>query len=103
MRNLASVPTLLAVFIAIGWVFVSSPGQGQTMAIWMADLTEQASADHGCKVKLVSQVMEATVDGRQTVLAKVHCEDGRAFDVYRPDAYTDFQFSECESRGRSSC
>ena len=69
----------------------------------MADLTEQAATDYGCKVKLISQVVERPVEGRETVLAKVHCEDGRAFDVFRPDAYTDFSFKECESRVRSSC
>ena len=73
------------------------------MSIWMADLTEQAAVDHGCKISFVSQVLEKPVNGRQTILAKVHCEDGRAFDVFRPDAFTDFKFNECESRVRSSC
>lgn len=101
-RTLAHSIAAIAAIVSVVSLSALSGAQ-TTMAIWMADLTEQAAADHGCKIKFVSNVVEKPVDGQQTILAKVHCEDGRAFDVFRPNAFNDFRFNECDSRTRSSC
>lgn len=64
-------------------------------AAWQEDLIAEIRAAHGCTVAYLSQVVERTVDGRQIVFAKVHCEDGRVFDASRTNALEPFVFREC--------
>jgi hypothetical protein len=73
------------------------------LAAWEDELTEQVLYDESCKVAFLSQVVERTIDGRRTIMAKVHCEDKRAFDAYRGDDREPFQFKACEKPEAKSC
>lgn len=44
----------------------------------------------------LSQIVEREVGGRQLVMAKAHCEDGRVFDATREDLFQPFDFRACE-------
>lgn len=65
-------------------------------AAWQDDLAVEIRAAKGCKVAYLSQVVERSVDGRQVILAKAHCEDGRVFDVSRTDSVAPFEFKDCQ-------
>lgn len=62
---------------------------------WQDDVTLQLGQEKNCTVTFFSQVVERTVDGREVVIAKAHCEDKRAFDIYRDDARKPFRLAEC--------
>lgn len=64
-------------------------------ADWQADLAAQLRWDHDCEVQLISNIIERLVDGRQVVIAKAHCDDGRVFDAVQRDEFTDFEITEC--------
>lgn len=69
---------------------------GAAAAAWQEDLAVELRAATGCRVAYLSQVVERMVDGRQVILAKAHCEDGRVFDASRTDAVAPFEFKECQ-------
>ncbi|MCS6879627.1 MAG: hypothetical protein N2038_03685 [Geminicoccaceae bacterium] len=62
---------------------------------WQDDLAAEIRAAHGCSVAYLTQIVERTLDGRQVIFAKVHCEDGRVFDASRTSALEPFAFKEC--------
>jgi hypothetical protein len=62
---------------------------------WQDDVTRQLGQEKNCTVTFFSQVVERTVEGREVVIAKAHCEDKRAFDIYRDDARKPFRLAEC--------
>ncbi len=64
------------------------------LAGWEDDLTEQIELEHDCKVAFLSHIIERTVEGHEVVRAKVHCDDERSFDAFRPDGSDLFQFTE---------
>lgn len=70
---------------------------------WEQELAIEIELAQKCKVAYLSHVVERTVDGKQLVMAKVHCEDQRVFDALRPDAYEPFQFNECEADKVKAC
>lgn len=87
--NSLLVPTLVL-------VAALSLGAGAVQAAWQDDLAAEIQATKGCKVAYLSQVVERSVDGRQVVFAKAHCEDGRVFDATRTDLVEPFTFTECQ-------
>ena len=72
-------------------------------ANWQEDLAYEIAGLHACQVAFISHVMEREVDGRQMVMAKVHCEDQRTFDAIRYSAFDLFEFKECTLREKQSC
>lgn len=65
-------------------------------AAWQDDLVAEIRVSRGCNVAYLSQVVERTVDGRQVIFAKAHCEDGRVFDASRTDPMMPFELKECQ-------
>ena len=70
---------------------------------WAPVLTVQIFDEHQCVIAFLSQVVERRVDGRDVVIAKVHCEDDRAFDAYRAGSLGRFDLTECERPNREAC
>ncbi len=70
---------------------------------WAPALTEQILDEHQCVVAFLSQVVEREVDGIEVVIAKTHCEDGRAFDIYREGVLRSFEIIECEVPNQETC
>ncbi len=64
------------------------------LAGWEEELAEQIEYEHDCKVGFLSRITERTVEGHKVVRAKVHCDEGRSFDAFRPDGSDLFQFTE---------
>ncbi|MCS6780040.1 MAG: hypothetical protein NZ555_10105 [Geminicoccaceae bacterium] len=82
----------LGALLAIGLVLEA----GSACAAWQDDLAAEIRVSRGCSVAYLSQVVERTVDGRQVIFAKVHCEDGRVFDATRTGSLEPFDFKECQ-------
>lgn len=70
---------------------------------WEEDLSAQIEFAHDCEVAFLSHVVEREVDGKQLVLAKVHCLDQRAFDAIRRNRLESFEFKECTDREKQTC
>lgn len=90
---------LLAVLVLLG---LPSAAQADRED-WAPALARQILEDHQCVVAFLSQVVERQVDGREMVIAKAHCEDDRAFDVYRLGRLTRFDITECERPNQETC
>jgi hypothetical protein len=58
------------------------------------ELAEQIRHEHDCKAAFLSHIIERTVEGHKVVRAKVHCDDERSFDAFRPDGFDPFQSTE---------
>ncbi|MDF1586698.1 hypothetical protein [Marinimicrococcus flavescens] len=67
----------------------------QAAADWPEELAAEILMVEDCVVAFLSNVEEREIDGRQTVMAKVHCEDQRVFDAWREDPLLAFQFNDC--------
>lgn len=63
---------------------------------WQTDLANEILLMEDCEVSFLTQVIERTVDGRQVVMAKAHCVDGRTFDALREDTFAAFAFTICQ-------
>lgn len=70
---------------------------GAALAAWEEDLAAQLRWDEECTVAFISGAIERTIDGEQVIIAKAHCEDGRAFDVVRRHEFEDFEVTECST------
>lgn len=73
---------------------------GAAHAGWQEDLAVELRVAKNCTVAYLSQVVERSVDGRQVIFAKAHCEDGRVFDASRTDPVLPFDFKECQPAGQ---
>jgi len=62
---------------------------------WQDDVARQLGHEQNCTVAFFSQIVERIVDDRAVVIAKAHCEDKRAFDIYRDDTRKPFRVTEC--------
>ncbi len=87
-RRLA-VPALAAFGLCL-----AAAGHAQTD--WQAELADEILIMEDCEVSFLTQVVERTIDGREVIIAKVHCTDGRTFDASRDDAFAAFDFALCE-------
>ena len=70
---------------------------------WAPTLTVQIFDEYQCIVSFLSQVVEREVDGQPVVIAKAHCEDDRAFDIFREGAEGRFEIIECEVPNQEAC
>ena len=70
---------------------------------WAPALTAQILDQHQCVVAFLSQVVEREVDSIEIIIAKAHCEDGRAFDIYREGILRAFEITECEVPDQETC
>ena len=73
---------------------------GQSVAAvpeWQQTLTRLMVAEHGCQIAYFTGVIERQVDGRDVLIARVHCEDGRAFDTSRDDRRAPFVVRACKT------
>jgi hypothetical protein len=62
---------------------------------WRAELEKQLLSKHKCRVVYLTNVKERTEGGRESVEARAHCDDTRAFDVKRLDRGLQFDSQEC--------
>ena len=90
MSRLPAVATLAALGLLVA---VTAWAQ----ADWQAELADEILIMEDCEVSFLTQVIERTVDGREIILAKVHCVDGRTFDASRDDTFAAFSFAICEA------
>lgn len=89
---LTSTGTLLA----LAALLAGAAGSGWAQEDWQNDLAAEILILEDCEVAFLTQVIEREIDGRDVVMAKVHCADGRAFDALREDAFAAFAFTICE-------
>ena len=64
---------------------------------WQQTLMNLMASEHGCQVAYFTGVVERTIDGRQVLIARAHCEDGRAFDASRDDKSAPFVVRACQT------
>jgi hypothetical protein len=95
MPRLPAVATLAALGLLVA---VTASAQTD----WQTELADEILIMEDCEVSFLSQVIERTVDGREVILAKVHCVDGRTFDASRDDTFAAFAFSICEPEDEPS-
>jgi hypothetical protein len=82
----------------------AAPLPAMAQSGWEQDLAAELELAEQCAVSYLSHVVERTIDGRQVVMAKAHCEDGRVFDALRPDELEPFRLSACEpATGTQGC
>lgn len=86
----------IRIVLAILAVVIGPPIAAGAQEGWQADLANEILIMEDCEVSFLTQVIERNVDGRQVVIAKVHCVDGRTFDALREDTFAAFDFSICE-------
>jgi hypothetical protein len=75
-------------------LFATTPAPAQQD--WQMDLANELLLMEDCEVSFLTQVVEREMNGRQVVMAKAHCVDGRTFDAIRDDTFAAFEFSICE-------
>ncbi len=75
-------------------LLVSAALAAPALAGWEEELAEQIELEHDCEVAFLSRIIERTIEGHKVVRAKVHCDDERSFDAFRPDGSDLFQFTE---------
>ena len=98
-RTILTRSVLLAATVLLGL-----PSMAQAdREVWAPSLADQIFEDQQCVVAFLSQVVEREVDGHQMVIAKVHCEDNRAFDIYRFGRLGRFDINECERPNQETC
>jgi hypothetical protein len=86
--------TLAVAAFAVGGLLAASAGHAQID--WQTELADEILIMEDCEVSFLTQVIERTIDGREVILAKVHCADGRTYDASRDDSFAAFSFSICE-------
>jgi len=69
---------------------------GNAQQSWESELADEILIMEDCEVSFLTQVIEREIDGREVIIAKVHCTDGRTFDASRNDRFAAFDFSICE-------
>ena len=70
---------------------------------WQEELTDEILDVHDCDVSFITHVVEREIKGGRIIMAKVHCEDKRSFDAYRPNDLELFKFTECTSPKTKTC
>ncbi len=67
---------------------------------WQQKLNSQMLSQHDCEVNYLSNVRLGVKDGKESVSARVHCMDQRAFDVSRTGRDQPYKVEEC---GPTTC
>ena len=65
--------------IAVVPVAVSAAISADATPLWQLILRHQMMADQRCHVANLSDILERQIGERITLMAKVHCNDGRQF------------------------
>lgn len=73
-------------------------GPGPASADWRAELEAVMFEAHGCEVNYLTNLRVEETDGGEAVFARVHCLDGRSFDVSRAGPDRPFRTEECAVR-----
>ena len=63
---------------------------------WEAALKQQLVAEKDCELNYLTDIRSFELLGRNTVKARAHCKDKRAFDVTREGDDAVFTFESCE-------
>jgi hypothetical protein len=82
---------------------LANVSSGWAQSAWQAELAQEIVRAQACEVAYLSHVVERVVDGKQVIIAKVHCVDGRVFDASRMDELESFQFNECRAEATTAC
>ncbi len=62
---------------------------------WQQQLESQLMKEQDCEVNFLSNVQVRVVNGKESVFARAHCMDKRAFDVSRTDRSNPYKIEEC--------
>lgn len=62
---------------------------------WQRTLNAQMLGKHDCEVNYLSNLRLGVKDGQETVSARVHCMDGRNFDVSRSGGDKPYKVEQC--------
>jgi hypothetical protein len=90
------MPRLFACLAAAAALGLVAGTVGHAQSDWQSELADEILIMEDCEVSFLTQVIEREIDGREVILAKVHCADGRTFDASRNDRFAAFDFSICE-------
>ncbi|MGI9464678.1 MAG: hypothetical protein ACR2OM_12095 [Aestuariivirgaceae bacterium] len=63
---------------------------------WELDLRRQLQSEHDCELNYLTDARTFELLGKQTVKARAHCMDKRAFDVTRSGDAASFEVESCE-------
>lgn len=63
---------------------------------WQQQLESQLDKDKGCQVNFLSNIHLRIINGKETISARAHCTDKRAFDVSRLGPDQPYKIEECE-------
>ncbi len=75
----------------------SAPGVGSAQdPEWRDQLGQQAQSQEQCDVQYLTNIKESEVAGQPSVAARIHCTDGRSFDVTRLGETKAFDIRECQ-------
>jgi len=69
---------------------------GAQKSDWQTLLNSRLMIEKNCEVMFYTGIVERTIDGKETVIAKAHCKDKRAFDVARSSQFELFTIKECQ-------
>ena len=103
MRRLTGYPVGIMAAVFAAALFASPLDTRAAEDEWGPLLTDQMAEEYDCEVAFFSQVAERDVDGNVVVLAKVHCQDKRTFDAYRPGSFEVFEIRPCENPDNRVC
>lgn len=67
---------------------------------WQQTLNSQLMKEENCEVNFLSNLKVSVVNGQESVLARAHCTDKRAFDVSRIGRDKPYKIEQC---GTEAC
>ena len=67
---------------------------------WQQTLNSQLMKEENCEVNFLSNLKVSVVNGQESVLARAHCTDKRAFDVSRIGRGKPYKIEQC---GTEAC
>ncbi len=101
MKSIRAALAFAVLGLAI--VLPGRQGVGQNVPAWQSEIVRDIMAAKKCEVDFLSHVIERRIEGLQVVMAKVHCQDQRAFDAIRRGEKAAFEYRECEKRDEATC
>jgi hypothetical protein len=81
--------------LVLATLLLAAPAAAENVPEWRQQLEFQLRKEYDCEVNYLSNVEVKIIDGDETVLARAHCMDHRAFDVSRPGTGRPFTITEC--------
>ncbi len=86
----------LTATVLLGVAISLSPSAKAQEQPWEAALKQQLLAEKDCELNYLTDIRSFELLGRQTVKARAHCMDERAFDVTQEGEDAAFTFESCE-------